>query len=500
MSGRLATRRARKYKGAAPNGPGKDLVPKTVSPPSLAAVVLAAGKGKRLKSDTQKVLHPIAGRPALWWVLRNVAAARPSRIVIVVHHGADEVRQAVASWGCRPEPVFVEQDEPLGTGHAVLAAESAIGRAKEVLVVGGDFDPVEPQHVRQLLRMHRRTKSAGTILTTEVSEPGGYARIVRDGTRLMEIVEGTDASPEMKRVNEVSLLLFAFRRADLFRALPLVGRENSQKEYYLNEVFPILMDKGERISAVKVDVGGAMGINSRANLAQITRIVRERINAAHMANGVTLLDPATTFIDVDVSIGPDATIYPNTFLEGSTRIGAGAVIGPSTQIADSRVGDGSTVRFSVVDGAKIGRGVEVGPFARLRPGTVLEDGSKVGTYVEVKASKVGRGSKVPHLTYVGDATIGERTNVGASTVTVNYDGYEKHKTVIGDDVRIGSDTMLVAPVRVGDGAVTGAGSVITKDVPPGALAVERSEQRTVKGYRKRKDDEARARGKGKGAH
>ncbi|MEX0743842.1 MAG: DapH/DapD/GlmU-related protein, partial [Actinomycetota bacterium] len=299
-------------------------------------------------------------------------------------------------------------------------------------------------------------------------------------------------------INEVSLLLFAFRRADLFRALPLVGRENSQKEYYLNEVFPILMDKGERISAVKVDVGGAMGINSRANLAQTTRIVRERINAAHMANGVTLLDPATTFIDADVAIGPDAMIHPNTFLEGATRIGAGAVIGPSTQIADSRVGEGSTVRFSVVDGARIGRGVEVGPFARLRPGTVLEDGSKVGTYVEVKASTVGRGSKVPHLSYVGDATIGERTNVGASTVTVNYDGYEKHKTVIGDDVRIGSDTMLVAPVRVGDGAVTGAGSVITKDVPPGALAVERSEQRTVKGYRKRKDDEARARGKRKG--
>ena len=255
------------------------------------------------------------------------------------------------------------------------------------------------------------------------------------------------------------------------------------------------MDKGERISAVKVDVGGAMGINSRANLAQTTRIVRERINAAHMANGVTLLDPATTFIDADVR---DRTATRRSTRTRSWRARRGSarerVIGPSTQIADSRVGDGSTVRFSVVDGAKIGRGVDVGPFARLRPGTVLEDGSKVGTFVEIKASKVGRGSKVPHLSYVGDATIGERTNVGAATVTVNYDGYEKHRTVIGDDVRIGSDTMLVAPVRVGDGAVTGAGSVITKDVPPGALAVERSEQRTVKGYRKRKDDEAEARG------
>lgn len=473
-------------------------MPTSTSSRSLAAIVLAAGKGKRLKSSTQKVLQPICGRPALWWVLRNVKAARPSRIVIVVHHGAEEVRDAVRSWGIEPEPVFVEQAEVLGTGHAVLSAEKAIGRVGDVLVVGGDFDPATPEHVRRLLRVHRSTKAAGTILTTEVDEPGGYGRIVRDGTRLLQIVEGFDAPPELKRVKEVSLLLFAFRRTDLFRALPLVGRDNSQREYYLNEVFPILMDKGERISAVHVDVGGSMGINSRGDLAAITRVIRDRINAEHLAKGVTLLDPDTAFIDVDVRIGPDTVIHPLTFLEGSTRIGSGCSIGPSARVVDSRIEDGADVQFSVVKGSRIRAGATVGPFASVRPGTDLAEGAKAGTFVEIKASTIGRGSKVPHLSYVGDATIGEDTNVGAATVTVNYDGYEKHRTVIGDRVRIGSDTMLVAPVRVGDGAVTGAGSVITSDVPAGALAVERSEQRTVKGYRKRKDDQARARGKLKG--
>jgi bifunctional UDP-N-acetylglucosamine pyrophosphorylase/glucosamine-1-phosphate N-acetyltransferase len=472
--------------------------------PSLAAVVLAAGRGKRLRSTTPKVLHPICGRPALWWSLRTVAAARPSRIVIVVHHGADEVREAVRSWGIEPAPIFVEQGEALGTGHAVLVAEKAIGRAREVLVVGGDYDPILPEHVRRLLSVHRRTKSAATILTAELAEPGGYGRVVREGTRLLRIVEGFDAPPELKRVNEVSLLVFAFRRADLFRALPLVGRENRLREYYLNEVFTILMDKGERISALKVDVGGAMGINSRGDLAETTRVVRERINGAHLDRGVTMIDPTTTFIDVDVRIGRDTVIHPLTFVEGSTRIGEGCEIGPSTRIVDSRVDDGAIVQFSVMQGARVGKGATVGPFAHLRTGAVLEAGAVIGNFVEMKASRLGRRSKAKHLTYLGDATIGEGVNVGAGTVVVNYDGYEKHRTVVGDDARIGSDTMLVAPVRVGKGAVTGAGSVITKDVPPGALALERSEQHVVKGYRKRKDEEARVRGKpkgkGKGAH
>jgi bifunctional UDP-N-acetylglucosamine pyrophosphorylase/glucosamine-1-phosphate N-acetyltransferase len=483
-------------------------VPSRTSSTSLAAIVLAAGRGKRLRSSTPKVLHPICGRPALWWSLRTIAAARPSRIVIVVHHGADQVREAVRSWRIRPEPVFVEQGEPLGTGHAVLVAEKAIGRVDEVLVVGGDFDPILPADVRRLLSVHRRTKSAGTLLTAEITEPGGYARVVRDGTRLLRIVEGFDAPPELRRLNEVSLLVFAFRRADLFRALPLVGRENRQHEYYLNEVFTILMDKGERISAVKVDAGGAMGINSRGDLAHATRVIRERINAEHMAKGVTMIDPTTTFVDVDVRIGRDTVIHPMTFLEGSTRIGERCEIGPSTRIVDSRLDDEAVVQFSVVRGARVGKGAQAGPFAHLRAGAVLDAEAVIGNFVEMKSSRLGRRAKAKHLTYLGDATIGAGANVGAGTVTVNYDGYEKHRTVIEDDARIGSDTMLIAPIRVGKGAATGAGSVITKDVPPGALAVERSEQRVVEGYRKRKDDEAQVRGKtpgkpkgrGKGAH
>lgn len=465
---------------------------------SLAAVVLAAGKGKRLKSNLPKVLHPVAGRPLLWHAVQNALAARPQRIVVLVGNGAERVEEAVRAWRISPEPVFVDQGEPLGTGHAVLAAEKAVGRADEVLVVGGDFDPVAPRDVRKLLATHRRTGSAASIMTADVDEPGVYARIVRDGTRLLEIVEGTDAPTELLASHEVSALVFAFRRDDLYKALPLVGRENRQREHYLNAVLPILIDKGERISAIKVDTGGMMGPNSRSDLARLGALLRTRINERHMANGVSILDPATTYIDAEVRIGADTTIHPNTFLEGATRIGAGSQIGPSVRIVDSMVGNGSSVQFSVVEEARIGRGVTVGPYAHLRRDAVLLDESVVGNFVEVKDSTIGRRSKAKHLTYVGNATIGKRANLGAGTVTVNYDGYSKYETIIEDEAKIGSDTMLVAPVRVGRGASTGAGSVITKDVPAGALAVERSEQRIVKGYRKRKDAEHASKGKGSG--
>ena len=468
----------------------------------LAAVVLAAGKGKRLKSATPKVLHPICGRPALWWVLQNVRIARPSAIAIVVHHGADEIREATRSWAVAPKPVFVEQGEALGTGHAVLTAEKAVGRAREVLIANGDFDPVSPEDVRALVRLHRRRKAAATMITTELDRPGTYSRIVRDGDRLVSIVEGTDATPSQRAIREVGTNWIVFRREDLFRALPLVSRENAQGEYYLNDVFPILIDKGELVSVLTVDTGGAMGINSRGDLARTTRVMRERINERHLANGVTLLDPDTTYIDADVRIGSDTVIHPMTFLSGSTTIGAGSEIGPDTRIVDSAIGAGARVSFAVVRESRIGARAQVGPYTHVRPGTTLRADAKAGAFVEVKASEIGAGAKVPHLAYVGDATIGARANLGAGTVTVNYDGYAKHRTRIGQDARVGSDTMLVAPVKVGKGAVTGAGSVITSDVPAGALALERSEQRTVKGYRRRRDAEARAKSteKRKGAH
>ena len=474
------------------------LAESTKNPRTLAAVVLAAGKGKRLKSPAPKVLHPICGRPALWHVLQVVRAARPRAIAIVVGHGADEVRAAVASWRIRPEPTFVEQHELLGTGHAVLQAERAIGDATDVLVVGGDFDPVTGADVRRLVGAHRRTRSAASIFVTQLDDPAGYARVVHEGGRLERIVEGTDAPAALRASHEVSPLVMVFRRDDLFRALPTIGRENRQGEYYLNEVLPILVDKGERVSVLPVDTGGTFGVNSRAGLAAVERVVRERVNAAHLANGVTIVDPATAYIDVDVRIGPDTVIRPLTFLEGETRIGSGCMIGPSTRIVDSRVGDDSEVTFAVVLSSTVGRGAVVGPFARLRSGAVLDDDTEIGNFVEVKASHVGRGSKAKHLTYLGDATLGRDVNVGAGTVTVNYDGYRKQRTVIGDGASIGSDTMLIAPVKVGRQANTGAGSVISEDVPAGALALERGERRTVTGYRKRKDAEHRVKGARKG--
>jgi bifunctional UDP-N-acetylglucosamine pyrophosphorylase/glucosamine-1-phosphate N-acetyltransferase len=467
----------------------------TRKPQTLAAVVLAAGKGKRLRSSIPKVLHPVCGRPVLWHVLQTIRGVRPTTIVIVVGHGADEVRAAVRSWGIKPEPVFVEQTELLGTGHAVLAAEQAVGRADDVLVAGGDYDPVTLDDLKRLLRIHRRKTCAAAIFATELDEPGGYARVVHDRGRLIRIMEGIDAPPDLRESHLVSPLVLVFRREDLYRALPSVGRENRQREYYLNAVIPILLDKGERVWVVPVDTGGTFGVNGRDGLAAVERVVRGRINAGLMAKGVTIVDPAATYIDVDVKIGADTVILPMTFLEGSTTIGSSCSIGPSTRIVDSRIGDRSEVTFAVVLGSKVGRAVRVGPFARMRPGTVLADGSKVGSFVDIKNATVGKGSKVPHLSYVGDTDIGRDANVGAGTITVNFDGYRKARTTIGDGARIGSDTMLIAPVTVGRDANTGAGSVITQDVPAGALGVERGEQRNVAGYRKRKDAERRDEGK-----
>ena len=467
------------------------------TPRSLALVVLAAGKGKRMKSSVPKVLHPVAGKPILWHVLNAGQAAKPTRIVVVIGHDGDEVEAAVRSWGLTPKPVFVRQRRQFGTGDAVRVAHQAVGRANDVLVMGGDFDPVTGDDVKRLVASHRRGSSVATIASTELDDPGGYGRVVRRGSRLVEIVEDADASSEVGAINEVSIMCMAFRRKELFDALPQLDRKNRQREYYLNRVVPLFLADGQRVTVTTVDTGGAMGANSRAGLAAVERVVRERINARHMAEGVTLLDPATTYIDADVSIGPDTVIRPMTFLEGATTIGEGCDIGPSTRLTDTEVGDRCRITFAVANLAVMGEDVDAGPFAYLRAGTDLADGVHVGTYVEIKGSTVGEGSKVPHLSYVGDASIGADTNIGAATVFVNYDGYGKHRTDVGDRVRIGSDTMLVAPVSVGDGAVTGAGSVITKDVPEGALAVARGEQRTIEGYRERQDAKRATKAKAK---
>ena len=452
----------------------------------VALVVLAAGQGKRMKSARPKVLHPVCGRPSLWHVLKAGVAARPATVVVVVSRHREEVESAVKSWGLRPAPRFVDQGEPLGTGHAVLVAEDAIGRADDVLVMPGDDPLITPSDVRAVLSTHRRTRAAATIATTVLDDPSGYGRVIRRGHDLEEIVQEADATPEVRQIREVSTLVYAFRREELFQALPLVGRDNRLREFYLPDVIAILKDKGERVAAVELDLGGGLGLNTRRGLARVSSIMRGRIVEEHMTNGVTFVDPDTAYVDVEVRIGADTVIRPGTYLEGGTRIGSACTIGPWSRIVDSTVGDESEVVFSHVRGSRIGPKSSVGPFANLRPGTVLEEGAKAGTFVEIKASRVGKGSKVPHLAYVGDAVIGRGVNLGAGTVTVNYDGFQKHRTVIGDEAHIGSDTMLVAPVNVGKRAWTGAGSTITKNVPRGALAVERTEQRIVRGYDERK--------------
>lgn len=456
---------------------------------SLTAVIMAAGKGKRLKSKTPKVLHPVCGRPVLWHVLAAASKVKPDRVVIVVSHGSEDVVAAVDSWGFKPEPIFVDQGTPMGTGHAVMVAEKAVGKVRDVLVLPGDNPLVEGHMLAATMRTHRRRKAAATMLTTELPDASGYGRILRDGKEFIRIAEDREATPEEKQVREIATSIYAFEREALFGALPLVGTDNSQKEYYLPDVLGILKGKGEEVAVQTAEFGGALDINSRASLARAAEAMRSRINSEHMDKGVTITDPGSTYIDVGIRIGSDTVILPNTYLEGDTRIGSGCTVGPSSRLVDTVVGDSTEVTFSVVKGARIGANATVGPYTHLRPGTQMGGSTKAGSFVEMKSAKVGEGSKVPHLSYVGDATIGKNANLGAGTVTVNYDGYSKHPTVIDDDARVGSDTMLVAPVRVGKGAVTGAGSTITRDVPAGALAVERSEQRVVEGYRKRKDAE-----------
>jgi bifunctional UDP-N-acetylglucosamine pyrophosphorylase/glucosamine-1-phosphate N-acetyltransferase len=466
--------------------------------PSVAAVVLAAGQGKRIKSKLPKVLHPICGRPVLWHVLRAIARVKPQRLIVVVHEGREEVEEAVRSWELRPDPVFVDQGEPLGTGHAVTVAETAVGRADTMLVANGDEPLTTAEQIRDLLRRFRRRDLAAIVQTTAPDDARGFARLIRDAKGdFVRLAEGSDATAEELAIQEVATGMYAFRRELLYEILPLVGRDNRQREYYLPDVLGLLADKGERIGVQLVDNGGAVGVNSRLELARATAVMRHRINERLMDEGVTMLDPSQTFVDVGVRVGRDTVLYPQTYLEGESRVGLGCIVGPATRVVDSTVADGAQVQFSVVRGSKIGKGANVGPYASIRPGSVLDAGSKAGTFVEIKNSRVGKGSKVPHLSYVGDADIGRDVNIGAATVTVNYDGWDKHRTVVEDDAKVGSDTMLVAPVTVGKGAMTGAGSVITKDVPPGALGIERTEQHNVEGFRKRKEAAKRSRKAGR---
>jgi bifunctional UDP-N-acetylglucosamine pyrophosphorylase/glucosamine-1-phosphate N-acetyltransferase len=457
-----------------------------------AVLVLAAGPGTRMRSDTPKVLHTIAGRSMLSHSLHAVAKVAPQRLVVVLGHDHQRIAPLVAELAERlGRPIDVAlQDRPLGTGHAVLRGLSALpdDYAGIVVVTSGDTPLLDSDTLADLIATHNASSAAVTVLTTTLNEPFGYGRILRtQDNEVTAIVEHADATPSQREIREVNAGVYAFDIAALRSAVGRLTSNNAQQELYLTDVVAILRGDGRSILAQHVDDSALVaGVNNRVQLAELGAELNRRIVAAHQMSGVTVVDPTTTWIDVDVTIGRDTVIHPGTQLLGRTQIGGRCVVGPDTTLTDVTVGDGASVLRTHGSSSSIGGGATVGPYTYLRPGTVLGADGKLGAFVETKNSVIGTGTKVPHLTYVGDADIGDHSNIGASSVFVNYDGTTKRRTTIGSHVRTGSDTMFVAPVTVGDGAYTGAGTVVRDDVPPGALAVSAGPQRNIENWVQRK--------------
>jgi bifunctional UDP-N-acetylglucosamine pyrophosphorylase/glucosamine-1-phosphate N-acetyltransferase len=456
--------------------------------PDTAVIVLAAGAGTRMRSGTPKVLHTLAGRTMLAHTLHSVAKVAPHHLVVVLGHDRDKIAPAVAELSNelgRGIEIAV-QEEQLGTGHATACGLDALPAWFEgiVVVTSGDIPLLDADTLDDLVATHRAEPAAVTVLTTTLPDPTGYGRILRTQDReVIAIVEQADATASQRHIREVNAGVYAFDLAALRSALSRLREDNAQHERYLTDVVSIVRGDGLTVHAKHVDDAALVaGINDRVQLSALGAELNSRIVASHQLAGVTIIDPSTTWIDIGVAIGPDTVIRPGSQLLGKTRIGGGCVIGPDTTLADVTVGEDASVVRTHASSASIGDGAEVGPFAFVRPGTVLGADAKLGAFVETKNATIGTGTKVPHLTYVGDADIGEHTNIGASSVFVNYDGQDKHRTRVGSHVRTGSDTMFVAPVTIGDGAYTGAGTVIREDVPPGALAISAGQQRNIEGW------------------
>ncbi|MFF7330813.1 bifunctional UDP-N-acetylglucosamine diphosphorylase/glucosamine-1-phosphate N-acetyltransferase GlmU [Streptomyces sp. NPDC090306] len=454
-----------------------------------AVVVLAAGEGTRMKSATPKVLHQLCGRTLVGHVLAAAGELAPENLVVVVGHAREQVTAHLAEHPGGVRTAVQEQQN--GTGHAVRRALEELGGVVDgtVVVVCGDTPLLTGATLDRLARSHAEDGNAVTVLTAEVPDATGYGRIVRDGASgaVTAIVEHKDASDAQRSIREINSGVFAFDGPLLADALGKVRTDNSQGEEYLTDVLGILREAGHRVGAcVAGDHREIAGINNRVQLAEARRILNDRLLTAAMLSGVTVVDPATTWLDVTVTFGQDVVVHPGTQLQGTTHLGEGAEVGPNSRLKDTAVGAGARLDNTVSDGAEVGPEATVGPYAYLRPGTRLGVRSKIGTYVETKNATIGEGTKVPHLSYVGDATIGDFTNIGAASVFVNYDGQDKHHTTVGSHCKTGSDNMFVAPVTLGDGVYTAAGSVITKDVPAGSLAVARGQQRNIEGWVARK--------------
>ena len=454
-----------------------------VSAPTV--VILAAGEGTRMRSALPKVLHPLCGRPLILWPVLAAQAAGAGKVVVV-----DGPKRALAD--VLPAGVeTVVQAEPLGTGDAVRAAAEHIDPGEPVVILMGDVPLITQEAIAALVAAHDEAAAAATMATMVLEDPTGYGRVVRggDGTveRVVETKADGDATPEQLAIDEVNTGILAFDGAALLRALERIEPANAQGEYYLPDTLPVLREEGATVAAHVIDDPAlTLGVNDRNGLAVVRAHAQARIHARHAAAGVTIVDPASTLIDVDVVIGQDTTIEPSCFLRGATTIGARCTVGPLTSVIDSELGDEVSVPHSYLLQARVAAKGTIGPFAYLRPDADLAEGAKAGAFVEIKNSTIGRGTKVPHLSYIGDADVGEGTNIGAGNITANYDGRDKHRTTIGAGVRTSVDTAFVAPVTVGDGAYTGAGSVITEDVPPGALGIARERQRNVEGYAERR--------------
>ncbi|MFV0374744.1 bifunctional UDP-N-acetylglucosamine diphosphorylase/glucosamine-1-phosphate N-acetyltransferase GlmU [Microbacterium sp.] len=455
----------------------------TTLDPSLTVVILAAGQGTRMKSALPKVLHTIGGRPLVGHVLDTARDLAPSHVLVVVRHERDLVAEAVL--GVSPEVVVVDQDDVPGTGRAVeLALDSVPAFDGDVLVLSADVPLLDADALGALVAGHRRAAAAATLLSAVLDDPAGYGRVIRDDSGGVDrIVEHKDATAEEAAVREINAGVYVFRARELRARLPLVGTENAQREKYLPDVIGMLRrDRLPVAARVADDPSLTLGVNDRAQLADVGKLLNARTVRRWQLAGVTVQDPATTWIDVTAELAPDVTVLPNSHILRASTVATGAVIGPDTRLVDTEVGEGATVTRTDATLAVIGARANVGPFAYLRPGTRLGAEGKIGTFVETKNAAIGDGSKVPHLSYIGDTTIGRGVNLGAGAITANYDDLAKHRTEIGDHVHSGSHNVFVAPVRIGDGAKTGAGAVIRKDVPAGALALSVAPQRNVEGW------------------
>jgi bifunctional UDP-N-acetylglucosamine pyrophosphorylase/glucosamine-1-phosphate N-acetyltransferase len=446
----------------------------------VVAIVLAAGKGTRMKSNLPKVMHKVGGKYLVQHVLDAVSSAGISRKILVVGSGAEYVQTSLGD-----NYRYAVQADQLGTGHAVLqAGNELLPEENTVLVVCGDMPLLSAPSLIKLIERHGNTGAKATVLTAYLGDPTGYGRIIRDEQgKLQRIIEEKDATAEAKKIQEINTGTYCFDRNLLFSALKEIQPNNTQGEYYLTDVLTIMINKGLKVEVVdEAEDKEAFGINSRQQLAAAENILRQRKLDQLMTDGVTVIDPKSTFVDAAVEIAPDTILYPFTFIEGRTSIGSGSQVGPMTRIVDSILGNEVVVQNSVILESFVGDNCNIGPFAYLRPETHLGRGVKVGDFVELKKSKIGDGSKIPHLSYVGDAIVGSDVNIGCGTITCNYDGINKHQTIIEDGAFIGSNSNLVAPIKIGANATTGAGSTITKDVPENSLAVERSKQKVISNW------------------